>query len=97
MLFAVKGARVVEKKNGANVDLRGAEVDHDDNTLDRTRERVKIVILRSRRRYEQGKLPAGRLSKLTSTARRGAAAVECDEISLERADPYRARLAEAPK
>ena len=73
MLFAVKGARVVEKKNGANVDLRGAEVDHDDNTLGRARERVKIVILRSRRRYEQGKLPAGRLSKLTSTARRGAA------------------------
>ena len=47
VLFAVKGARVVEKKNGANVDLRGAEVDHDDNTLDRTRERVKIVILRA--------------------------------------------------
>ena len=26
-----------------------------------------------------------------------AIAVECDEISLERANPYRARLAEAPK
>ena len=51
MPFAVKGARVVEKKNAANVHLRGAEVDHGDNRLlnrlDRTRERVKIVILRA--------------------------------------------------
>ena len=47
MPFAVKGPRVVEKKNAANVHLRGAEVDHGDNRLDQTRERVKIVIARA--------------------------------------------------